>query len=79
MDNGNHYFLTKNESLDALLHCMYSIELVPSANFPVIGLLVVLGPGEVLALQGALQLGGWLRLLMLAGVAVWLYRLAVRE
>ena len=41
--------------------------------------IVVVGSGEVLALPEALHFGGWLGLAMLAGVAVLLYRLAVRE
>jgi putative OPT family oligopeptide transporter len=41
--------------------------------------IVIVGSGEVLALPEALHFGGWLGLAMLAGVAVLLYRLAVRE
>jgi putative OPT family oligopeptide transporter len=40
--------------------------------------IVALGSAEVLALPGQWHFGGWLGLLMLAGVAVWLYRLAIR-
>lgn len=40
--------------------------------------IVALGSAEVLALPGQWHFGGWLGLVMLAGVAVLLYRLAVR-
>ena len=40
--------------------------------------IVVAGSAGVLALPEALHFGGWLGLLMLAAVAVLLYRLAVR-
>ena len=40
--------------------------------------IVALGKPDVLALPGGYHLGGWLGLAMLAGVAVLLYRLAVR-
>jgi putative OPT family oligopeptide transporter len=40
--------------------------------------IVALGQPDVLALPGGYHLGGWLGLVMLAGVAVLLYRLAVR-
>jgi len=39
--------------------------------------IVVVGSAEVLALPAQLQFGGWLGLVMLAAVAVLLYRLAV--
>ncbi len=41
--------------------------------------IVVMGSAEALALPEALHFGGWLGLLMLAGVAWLLYRLAVRD
>ncbi len=41
--------------------------------------IVVAGSAEVLALPEALHFGGWLGLLMLAGVAWLLYRLATRQ
>jgi amino acid permease len=40
---------------------------------------VLAGSAEVLALPEALHFGGWLGLLMLAGVAWLLYRLATRQ
>jgi hypothetical protein len=40
--------------------------------------IVVIGSAEVLALPAQWHFGGWLGLLMLTGVAVWLYRLAIR-
>lgn len=41
--------------------------------------IVVMGSAEGLALPESLQFGGWLGLLMLAGVAWLLYRIAVRD
>jgi putative OPT family oligopeptide transporter len=41
--------------------------------------IVVVGSADVLRLPGGLHFGGWLGLAMLAGVAVVLYRLAVRS
>jgi putative OPT family oligopeptide transporter len=41
--------------------------------------IVVVGSAEVLALPEALQFGGWLGLLMLASVAVLLYRTAMKQ
>jgi len=41
--------------------------------------IVVVGSGEVLALPEAYHFGGWLGLIALVGLAVLLYRLAVRE
>ena len=41
--------------------------------------IVVVGSAEVLALPAHLQFGGWLGLVMLLGVAVLIYRLAVKE
>ena len=41
--------------------------------------IVAVGSADVLRLPDALHFGGWLGLLMLAGVAVVLYRLAVRS
>jgi putative OPT family oligopeptide transporter len=41
--------------------------------------IVVVGSGEVLALPEAYHFGGWLGLIALIGLAVLLYRLAVRE
>ena len=41
--------------------------------------IVVVGSAQVLALPGTFHFGGWLGLAMLAGVAVLLYRLAVRQ
>jgi putative OPT family oligopeptide transporter len=40
--------------------------------------IVVLGSAEILALPVSLQFGGWLGLIMLVGVAVLVYRLAVK-
>jgi putative OPT family oligopeptide transporter len=40
--------------------------------------IVAMGSAGVLALPETLQFGGWLGLLMLVSVAVWLYRLAIR-
>ena len=41
--------------------------------------IVVVGSADVLALPEAWHFGGWLGLLMLAGVALLLYRLAIRQ
>ncbi len=41
--------------------------------------IVVVGSADVLALPEAVHFGGWLGLIMLASVAMLLYRLAVRE
>jgi putative OPT family oligopeptide transporter len=41
--------------------------------------IVVMGSADVLALPEALHFGGWLGLVMLAGVALLLYRLATRQ
>ncbi len=41
--------------------------------------IVIAGSASVLALPEALHFGGWLGLLMLAGVALLLYRLAIRD
>jgi putative OPT family oligopeptide transporter len=41
--------------------------------------IVIVGSGEVLALPEAYHFGGWLGLIALVGLAVLLYRLAVRE
>ena len=41
--------------------------------------IVVVGSADVLALPEAWHFGGWLGLLMLAGLAILLYRLAIRQ
>jgi hypothetical protein len=41
--------------------------------------IVALGTADVLALPERYHVGGWLGLLMLAGVAVLLYRLAIHQ
>jgi putative OPT family oligopeptide transporter len=41
--------------------------------------IVVLGSADALALPESLRFGGWLGLLMLAGVALLMYRIAVRQ
>jgi len=41
--------------------------------------IVVAGSADVLALPEAWHFGGWLGLLVLAGVALLLYRLATRQ
>jgi hypothetical protein len=40
---------------------------------------VVLGSADALALPESLRFGGWLGLLMLVGVALLMYRNAVRQ
>jgi len=41
--------------------------------------IVTVGSADILALPAALHFGGWLGLVMLAGVAIMLYRLAIRQ